>query len=517
MERPVRSICIVGGGTAGWLAAGIIAARHAAGTECGLQITLVESETIGIIGVGEGTWPTMRSTLKKVGISETQFFRECNASFKHGAKFARWVTGRESDFYYHPLMLPEGFPGLDLAPFWMKYSEQHGDAPSFSSAVCFQEAVCEAGLAPKLITTPEYAGVANYAYHLDAGRFAAFLRDHCVGKLGIRHIVDDVTEVVRAAAGGIDSVQTRHSGRIASDLFIDCSGFRSLLLGEALGVPFVDRSDVLFIDRALAVQVPYEDAQAPITPYTQSVAQKHGWIWDIGLQSRRGVGYVFSSNHTTADAALAELRAYLGERHRDLQPREIGIACGHRQRFWKGNCVAVGLAGGFLEPLESSALVLIELSADLISTLLPATRETLPILAKRFNHVTQYRWDRIIDFLKLHYLLSRRTDSRFWIDHRDPASVPESLKEQLELWRHRPPGDADFTSHCEMFPAASYQYVLFGMGFRMDTRHGPPERLAREAQRAFAQNETLKARWTRTLPRNRELIEKIGTLGLQKI
>jgi len=513
--EPIRSICIVGGGTAGWLTAGILAARHGAGS--GVDITLVESETIGIIGVGEGTWPTMRSTLKKMGISETDFFRECNASFKHGAKFARWVTGQESDFYYHPLMLPEGFPGLDLAPFWMKYSAERRDAPSFSDAVCFQEAVCESGLAPKLITTPEYAGVANYAYHLDAGRFAVFLRDHCVGKLGIRHIVDDVTEVVKSGTGDIDSVQTRNHGRIGGDLFIDCSGFRSLLLGEAMGVPFVDRSDVLFIDRALAIQVPYEDPQSAITPYTVSTAQKHGWIWDIGLQSRRGVGYVFSSNHTTSEAALEELRTYIGDGHRDLQPREIKIACGHRRAFWKGNCVAVGLAGGFLEPLEASALVLIELSADLISTMLPATRATLPILAKRYNQTTQYRWDRIIDFLKLHYILSQRTDSSFWIDNRDPGSIPDSLKEQLELWRYRAPGDPDFMSNCEMFPAASYQYVLFGMGFRMNADQQPPERLFGSAQRAFAQNETLKTRWTKTLPKNRELIDKIRDLGLQKI
>lgn len=512
MEGPIRSICIVGGGTAGWLTAGILAARHA-----DLEIRLVESETIGIIGVGEGTWPTMRSTLKKMGIAETDFFRECNASFKHGAKFARWVSGQDSDFYYHPLMLPEGFPGFDLAPFWMKYSQEHRNAPSFSNAVCFQEAVCESGLAPKLITTPEYAAIANYAYHLDAGRFAGFLRDHCVGKLGIRHVVDDVTQIAKGDTGDIDFVQTRKSGRFGADLFIDCSGFRSLLLGEAMGVPFVDRSDVLFIDRALAMQVPYDDPQSPVIPYTVSTAQKHGWIWDIGLQSRRGVGYVFSSNHTSTDAALEELRAYVGERHHDLQPREIKIACGHRQTFWKGNCVAVGLSGGFLEPLESSALVLIELSADMIGTMLPATRETMPIIARRYNQTTQYRWDRIIDFLKLHYILSQRTDSKFWIDNRDPASIPESLKEQMELWRYRAPGDADFTSSCEMFPAASYQYVLFGMGFRMDARQKPAERLIGSAQRAFAQNETLKSRWTKTLPRNRELIDKIKEHGLQKI
>jgi len=517
MVSPVRSICIVGGGTAGWLTAGIIAARHACGSGGGLQITLVESETIGIVGVGEGTWPTMRTTLKKIGISETAFFRECNVSFKQGAKFARWVTGKESDFYYHPLVLPEGFPRLDLAPFWTKYSDEHEGAPSFSDAVCFQEAVCELGLAPKLITSPEYAGVANYAYHLDAGRFASFVRDHCVKNLGIRHIVDEVTQVVKNDKGDIDYVETSKSGRLGGDLFIDASGFRSLLLGQTLGVPFVDCSDILFIDRALAMQVPYDDEHSNIVPHTLATAQKHGWIWDIGLQSRRGVGYVFSSAHTGTDAALAELRAYVGEGHDDLQPREIKIVSGHRRTFWQGNCVAVGLAGGFLEPLEASALVLIELSADMISAMMPATRETMDIVARRFNATTQYRWDRIIDFLKLHYILSQRTDSKFWIDNRHPDSIPESLKEQMELWRYRAPGDQDFMSNSEMFPAASYQYVLFGMGFRMDIRAQPLDRDIGTAQRAFAQNATLKAKWTKALPKNRDLINKIKELGLQKI
>ena len=507
MVSPVRSICIVGGGTAGWLTAGIIAARHRAD----LQITLIESETIGIVGVGEGTWPTMRTTLKKMGISETEFFRQCNTSFKQGAKFARWTTGEPSDFYYHPLVLPEGFPGLDLAPFW------NPDAASFSNAVCYQEAICELGLAPKLITSPEYAGIANYAYHLDAGRFASFVREHCVANLGVRHIVDDVLSVVLRDNGDVDCVETRDSGRLSADLFIDCSGFRSLLLGQALGVPFIDRSDVLFIDRALAVQVPYDSDQSNIVPHTVSTAQKNGWIWDIGLQSRRGVGYVFSSRHTNTDAALEELRAYIGPGHAGLQPREIKINPGHRQTFWKGNCVAVGLSGGFLEPLEASALVLIELSAELISGLMPATRETMDIVARRFNETTRYRWDRIIDFLKLHYILSRRTDSRFWIDNRDPVSIPQSLREQMQLWRYRAPGDQDFMSNAEMFPAASYQYVLFGMGFRMDTRAAGQEREQGSAQRAFAQNEALKVKWTRLLPRNRDLINKIKEHGLQRI
>jgi hypothetical protein len=177
----------------------------------------------------------------------------------------------------------------------------------------------------------------------------------------------------------------------------------------------------------------------------------------------------------------------------------------------------VGLAVGFLEPLEASALVLIELSAEMISTMMPATRETMDIVARRFNETTQYRWDRIIDFLKLHYILSKRTDSQFWIDNRHPDSIPESLKEQLELWRYRAPGDQDFTSNNEMFPAASYQYVLFGMGFRMDIHAAPLDRDTGSAQRAFAQNATLKGKWSKALPKNRDLINKIKEHGLQKI
>src|SRR6202140_105763 len=196
MAQVIRSICIVGGGTAGWLTAGIMAARHRPEDGHGIHIKLVESDTIGTIGVGEGTWPTMRTTLKKMGVSETDFFRECNTSFKQGAKFARWVTGEPSDFYYHPLVLPEGFPSLDLASVWMDYAETRPDAPSFSNAVSYQEAICELGLAPKLITSPEYAGIANYAYHLDAGRFVSFIRDHCVNRLGVHNVLAHVTRGV---------------------------------------------------------------------------------------------------------------------------------------------------------------------------------------------------------------------------------------------------------------------------------------------------------------------------------
>lgn len=519
MSDFVTSVCIVGGGSAGWLTAALIAAQHPATKDGGgLSVTLVESERIGIVGVGEGTWPTMRNTLRKVGVSETDFMRACNASFKQGAKFSRWRTGKADDFYYHPLVLPEGFPNLDLAPYWNADARADPAAQSFSDAVCFQEYLCEQNLAPKLMTTPEYGGLANYAYHLDAGRFAEFMRAHCVEKLGVRHIVDDVSRVELAADGDIAAVVTERNGPIAADLFVDCSGFSSLLLGQALGVPFIDRSDVLFIDRAIAVQLPYEADDVPVSSQTNSVGQRHGWIWDIGLKNRRGIGYVYSSGHANGESPEAALAAYVGPGFDALTPRELTIRSGHRATFWKRNCVAAGLSAGFLEPLEASALVLIELSADFIATMMPATRSGMEIVARRFNEMTRYRWDRVVDFLKLHYMLTERDDTAFWRDNRDPATIPQSLQEQLELWRYRPPGEQDFSSAHEMFPAASYQYVLYGMGFKTDSRFQPRSVADPDgAREAFDRTAMLKRKFGTLLPTNRQLLTKLSEYRFQTV
>lgn len=512
MVAPIQSVVVVGGGTAGWITAARIAAGH--NTRAGgVRVTLIESPTIPTIGVGEGTWPTMRNTLRKIGLAETQFIRECDAAFKQGAKFARWVNGDGDDFYYHPLVLPQGFPKINLAPYWHRDSSGR----SFSSAVCFQEAVCEHGLAPKLITTPEYAGVANYAYHLNAGKFAELLRRHCIEQLGVRHVLDDVTVINAASNGDIASVTTANNGAIGGELFVDCTGFAALLIGKHFGVPFLDRSDVLFVDNAVAVQVPYDDASAPVACQTISTAQAAGWIWDIGLQSRRGVGYVYSSRHADHDTAMSTLREYVGPGIDALNVRRIPIRSGHRRLFWQNNCVAVGLSAGFLEPLEASALVLVELAAEMISEQLPPCREVMDVLAKRFNQTFTYRWDRIIDFLKLHYLLSRR-DEAFWRDNRESASIPDSLAEQLELWRYCPPGDHDFTSNKEVFPAASYQYVLYGMGFRTETRllaHTLTQ--GARAREQFQQNDRAIQQALATLPKHRELLRKVQQYGFQTV
>ncbi len=513
MVKPIQRIVVVGGGTAGWLTAGVIAARHRARMEAGFSVTLIESPTVSIIGVGEGTWPTMRSTLQKMGVSETDFIRECDATFKQGAEFINWTTGEPGDRYYHPLMTPNGFEQLNLASHWLADT---GDR-SFCDAVTPQGELCDAGLAPKSITTPEYQAVANYAYHLDAAKFAPFIQRHCTEKLGVRHVLADVRRVEQDERGDITGLRT-DNGVVEGDLFVDCTGFSSLLLGKTLGVPFRDCRDILFCDTALAVQVPYDGPDAPIASHTLSTAQSAGWIWDIGLPTRRGVGHVFSSRHISDEAAEAELRAYLGPTVQDLAVRKIPIRSGHREVFWKNNCVAVGLAAGFLEPLEASAIVLVELSAKLISEQLPACREVMDVIAARFNAVTEYRWGRIIDFLKLHYVLTKRRDSQFWVDNVDPDSVPVRLQNLLHLWEYHSPWFFDeFDRLEEVFPAASYQYVLYGMGFR--TRVDPYDTMATraQAQALMAQNSASTRRMAATLPPNRDLINRICRYGLQPI
>jgi tryptophan halogenase len=403
---------------------------------------------------------------------------------------------------------------LNLVPHWLA----RDDGRSFCDAVCPQGRLCDDGLAPKTIATAEFEAVANYSYHLDAGKFAPFLQRHCCEKLGVRHVLADVRRVNVAESGDIRSVDTEQAGEIAGDLFVDCTGFKALLIGETLGVPFKECGDVLFCDRALAVQVPHASDAAPIASHTISTAQSAGWIWDIGLPTRRGVGHVYSSRHISDEAAELELRRYVGPAGAQLPVRKIAIRSGHRETFWKRNCVAVGLAAGFLEPLEASAIVLVELSAKQIAEQMPVCREVMDLIATRFNASTLYRWGRIIDFLKLHYVLTKRTDTAFWRDNRLPETIPGRLQDLLLLWSHQSPWFHDeFDRVEEVFPAASYQYVLYGMGFRTQVDPSMLAGDAPQAERALRENAVQTDRLRAGLPRHRELIRKIVEHGLQAV
>ena len=517
MTQAVKSIIIVGGGSAGWLTAGTLAAKHRPLSHDGIKVTLVESPNIKTIGVGEGTWPTMRSTLRAMGISETDFIRNCDVSFKQGTKFVGWRTGTEGDFFYQPFTLPQGYFDCNLTPFW----KNHSPHTSYSNSVCHQESLCEQSLAPKQITTPEYQDITNYAYHLNAGKFSEFIREHCVKNLGVTHILDDVVEVKSHPNGDIQSVVTTNHGDLTGQLFIDCTGFASLLLGKHYQVPFISKQDILFIDKALALQLPYQQEDEEIVSATLSTAQEAGWIWDIGLQSRRGIGHVYASDFMSQDEAYARLMNYacnLNVKAKELEPRAIDIRAGHRKIFWKQNCVAVGLSAGFLEPLEASALALVEYSAKLISERLPKITQHIAMEAAHFNRQMAYHWQGIIDFLKLHYVLSEREEG-FWRANRSEQSIPDSLREKLALWQYRIPEFNEFEHAEEVFPAAAYQYVLYGMNFKCQLPHYLTDDPDKQAQAAslFQLNRQLTEQTAPALTGNRDLINKILTYGLQKV
>jgi len=507
MNDAVTRVLILGGGSAGWLTAGVIAAGH-----CGrIDVTLVESPNVPTIGVGEGTWPSMRETLRSMGVSETEFIRECDVSFKQGSRFLGWCDGDTSNAYYHPFSLPQKFFELDCVRYWQ--SQSAGD--SFTEAVSPQGMVCDQHLAPKQESTPEYAAVLNYGYHLDATKFGQFLSRHCREKLGVHHVVDHVTGLISSPDGTINALETQSNGQLQADLFVDCSGVASLLIGKHFRTPFVSRKHVLFNDRALAVQVPYSRGDQPIASVTLSTAQKSGWIWDIGLPTRRGVGYVYSSSHSSDDQAEDELRSYLvpalGEQGaEDAELRQLRFDPGHYEVFWLKNCVAVGMAAGFIEPLEASALALVELSAAMIRDDLPTSHSDMAISARRFNDRFQYRWDRIMDFLKLHYVLSRRRDTDYWRDHCDSATMPDHLRQMLRWWRHKAPSRRDFFHADEIFTAASYQYILYGMGFTTDCTSHPGESISADSARRYVEDNAAQARrLVRGLPSNRELLASL--------
>lgn len=457
MERTIRKIVIAGGGTAGWITAGLLARHYHPLNKSGIDICLVESSDIPIIGVGEGTWPTMRRTLQKIGIKESDLLRHCHATFKQGSQFHNWKNDHTPQSYTHPFNPPvQAIP--ELSAYWC-----HQPESNFADCLDIQQQLGNLGLSPKTLDMAEYAGILNYGYHLDAGAIAELLKQHCIKNLKVNHTIGTINSVQKNQQGDIESITCENGQVVSGDLFIDCTGFAALLIGDCLKIGVNKVDDILFADKALAVQVPHTDANINPSAFTQSTAQNAGWIWDIGLNHRRGVGYVYSSQHSSRERAETELADYVGDQYSQLSVRELNINSGYRERFWHKNCVAVGLSAGFIEPLEASALMLIELSAIMICDRLPANRGAMDHIAQQFNDAFEQKWLRVIDFLKLHYCLSER-QSPFWKDNRLQETIPESLQKNLELWRYHVPSGYDFSTNNEVFSWASYQYVLYGMG-----------------------------------------------------
>lgn len=456
-----KNIVILGGGTAGWITAARLAAEGILIDNEPVSITLIESSDVPTIGVGEGTWPSMRATLEKIGINESEFLHFCQATFKQGSRFINWRS-ESKEYYDHPFTTP---PLIGRAALGIAYRDAKSLA-SFSHWVCLQSHIIDAQCAPKQLHTPDYAGVLNYGYHLDAGKFAELLKKHAVNRLGVTHIVGHFDRAELTDKNHISALFLNDGMKVEGDFFVDASGTHNQLIGGYLESDLISLSDVSPNDRALAIQVPYQNTNEAICSATLSTAQEAGWIWDIGLQHRRGVGYVYSSKFTTDERAQETLAAYAAALNPKVDinsARKLTINPGYRAQPWVGNCVAIGMAAGFIEPLEASALVMVELAVGYLCESLPAPVAALDGIAQRYNALFVERWSRIRDFLQLHYLLSDRRDSAYWRHVTDAIPVNDRLKSLLEEWRYRDPQLNDFGHFMELFPPASYQYVLLGM------------------------------------------------------
>jgi tryptophan 7-halogenase len=505
---PKRRILIVGGGTAGWLTAAYLAKALRLSERPHLEITVLESPDIGTVGVGEGTFPTIRSTLQFLGIEEARFIRETAATLKQGIRFVDWAHapqgGRHSQFF-HPFEAPYYAEDVNLVPYWLLQDE--AARPPFAEAMTLQVRVAEAQRAPKRAGEAPYAAPLNYAYHFDALKLAQLLAARAL-ELGVRHVQGTVTDVALDAAGAIAHLDTTQQGRFQAELYIDCTGFRAELIGRAMGSGFKSVRHQLFADRALACKLPL-DASAVMESATIATAHEAGWLWEIGLNGARGVGCVYSSDHLSDDRAADILRAYCGAGHEDLGLRSIPFTPGYREQQWVKNCIAVGLSAGFLEPLEATGLVLIEAAVGMIAEMLPHSGP-ISAPARRFNELMTARFENIINFLKLHYCLSQRSEP-FWRDNAAPSTIPERLAGLLEEWKLRPPGRFDFLLDTETFAFFNYQYILYGMGYATDLSAGRADfTQTDEANKLFAKIQRFAERAVADLPSHRALIQQIN-------
>ena len=518
MSSEINNIIIVGGGTAGWLSACNLAKQLNVVADNSFNITLIESPDIPTIGVGEGTWPTMRKTLNRLGIDEADFMRECNATFKHGTKFVNWrktPQNNKQEHYYNLFTSYVDPAEFNLAPYWQMGLAENGK--SYPDAVSMQEQICQHGLAPKKITTPAYDGIVNYAYSLDAGKFGLMLKRLATETLGVKHISANVTNVNLDDDGYISSVETDSQGQFDGDFFVDCSGTKSLLIGEALKVEFKPFTDTILTNHAVFMQVPHPEEDSEIVPCTVSTAQECGWSWDISLANRRGVGYVYSDKYCSHERAEQVLREYVGEQAKGLTANTVKVNVGQRDKSFHKNCLALGMAAAFIEPLEASAIFLMEAGSNMLADLFPRDRSALAQVEKTFNESFNYRWARTVDFIKMHYYLSERDDSDFWLDNRKISTMPQSLVDKLSHWQHQPISKYDFPHTFEPFAMESYQFVLYGMNNNINFNQIGSFGETDKAKQLFEDIGKTTEVALKELPNHRELIDKIYQYGLAKV
>lgn len=457
LDDRIKRVVIVGGGTAGWMTAATLA-KVFRNKSC--DICLIESDDIGTVGVGEATIPPMRLFNHLLGIDEDDFMRNTQATFKLGIQFNNWSHIGSS--YIHAF----GDAGKDMEEiqfyqYWLKL-HLAGEAPDISEYTLTAMAAFKGKFMRPVDAGNSPLSNISYAFHFDAGLYARYLRKFAEN-LGATRKEGKISQVnVDKQNGFIESVTMASGEIVAGDFFIDCSGFRGLLIGEALGVGYEDWSGWLPCDRAWAVAC--ESAGAPI-PYTRSTAHTAGWQWRIPLQHRIGNGHVYSSKYMSDDEAASILLNNL-DGQALAEPRMLKFKTGKRKAFWHKNCVAIGLASGFMEPLESTSIHLVQSAIERLIGLFPDKHFSQEAIDE-YNQQTHFEVDRIRDFIILHYHATQREDSLFWNDCRT-MSIPPELTQKINLFKST---GRIFRNSAEMFSELSWLEVMHGQGIRPRAYH----------------------------------------------
>lgn len=483
MGQPLRNITIVGGGSAGWLTAVFLNrfckskdSRH------DFTITLIESPSIPIVGVGEASLPGMVVLLNQLGISEREFFEVTDATYKVAAHFINWNhddKGRSIEFL-NVLNAPEPIDGRQVADYFVTFDPARASPSAgldyvrtFSPAV----EIMLRNLAPRRPGAPEFSAELGYTYHFDATKLATFLKDIAIAR-GVKHVLDDVDAVNLDERGFVKSLGLRRNGEHAVELVIDCTGFRSSILQQALGEPYEPYADYLLNDRAAVMQIPHKDPNV-IAPTTRATAFSSGWNFNIPLTTRVGTGYVFSSQFISEDKAVDELLAFYGDQAKGVEPRVIPMRTGRVRNAWVKNCIALGLASGFIEPLEATAIFMSDLGARWLHHYMPTT-DFEPELATAYNRQIRRLYEEVRDLVQLHYHLNNRQDSAYWKAAREDMKLSDRLQENLKVWKHATPESLDLESSF-LFSSPVYTLVLIAKGFYKDAQLATSPFLSRQA------------------------------------
>lgn len=464
----LEEVVIVGGGTAGWMTASYL--KVAFGDR--IMVTVVESGRIGAIGVGEATFSTIRHFFDYLGLEEHEWMPSCCATYKLGIRFQDWR--KPGHHFYHPFERQRVVDGFSLTDWWL--SNPRSD--SFDRDCFLMGTLCDNEKSPRRLdgslfigngaeggayrtTLSEQEAQFPYAYHFDASLLANFLRDFAVRR-GVRHVVDDVVDVRQDDRGWITQVHTRAHGGIRGDLFIDCTGFAGLLLGRAMGEPFESYQGSLLNDRAVALRVPTDQDRGYLPPYTTATAQDAGWIWSIPLFGRIGTGYVYASDYCGPEDAERTLRDFVGPAAEGLEANHIRMRIGRSRKSWVRNCVAIGLASGFVEPLESTGIFFIQHGIEQLVKHFP-DENWEESLRDSYNRVINRCMDGVREFLVLHYYLAARVDTQYWRDTKS-VELPDALSERIEHWRSKLPDAESVYPHYHGFEPYSYVCMFLGLG-----------------------------------------------------